>query len=321
MKVAYIGGLWSRNIGNAFYNLGTEAFLKKVGIEEVYFVPDPPQWDCMEINGNYDLIGSLDVDLVLLTGPCLNLKLREIYEKTFTKLHNNNIPFAFLSAGMSLYDKGEAKEGAELLRKYSPEFIFTRDDFSANLLREENIPNIFSGICMSMYLNEAVKLPKLTEEKYLVLNFDETEPVLIGNAEKGFLSQKRNWFKRNNLPAAIDGVQVVRTRNDSSNLPFQNIYSRPNSYHSDLPYGYLALLQNAEYVLTERVHTCAATLILGGKCQYIPNSNRSLEKRTSLLEKVMEEPFMEKPSVISKSKLNAEKEKVENKFKSVIKGI
>ena len=81
------------------------------------------------------------------------------------------------------------------------------------------------------------------------------------------------------------------------------------------------MLQNAEYVLTERVHTCAATLILGGKCQYIPNSNRSLEKRTSLLEKVMEEPFMEKPSAISKLKLNAEREKAENKFKSVIKSI
>lgn len=318
MKVAYIGGLWSRNIGNAFYNLGTDAFLKKVGIEEVYFIPDPPQWDCVDIRNNYDLIAALDVDLVLLTGPCLNLKLRQIYEKTFLSLKRKNIPFAFLSAGMSIYDKGEATEVAKLLSEYPPEFIFTRDDLTAQLLSDAKVPSIYSGICMSMYLDESTGVPKLNDEKYIILNFDEIEPVLVGNSEIGFKIKPRSFFERNKYPTHINGLRVIRTRNDSSTISHHKLYSRPNTYHSDLPYGYLALLKNAEYVLTERVHTCAATLVMGGKCQYLTNSNRSLEKRISLLEKVTDEPFLLKPSRISKSKHASEKELLERQFKALI---
>ena len=40
-KVAYIGGCWSTNIGNAFFNLGADYVLKQVfGDENVYMVAD-----------------------------------------------------------------------------------------------------------------------------------------------------------------------------------------------------------------------------------------------------------------------------------------
>ena len=73
MKIAYIGGSWSSNIGNAFYNLGTQALLDSIAGVQSYFVPDPPQWKA-ETQNDFDLIANLDVDLVVLTGPCLNLR-------------------------------------------------------------------------------------------------------------------------------------------------------------------------------------------------------------------------------------------------------
>ena len=58
MKVAYVGGSWSSNIGNAFYNLGMDAFLRSIPGLDVYFVPDPPQWK-ENVKGDFDLIGQV----------------------------------------------------------------------------------------------------------------------------------------------------------------------------------------------------------------------------------------------------------------------
>lgn len=317
MKIAYIGGLWSRNIGNSFYNIGTDCFLKKIGFTDVYFIPDPPQWECSSVIGDFDLIGNLEVDVVLLTGPCLNLRLESIYGKIFNKLKLRNIPFGFLSAGMSLYDIGEAEQVRKCLEVYPPSFIFTRDDLTASLLRSAKIPNVFEGICMSMYLNEAIKLPKLDIPEYIVLNFDLEEPVLVGNNVNGFKSLKRTWINRNKFPEEINGLKVIRTRNDSITIGEQKIYARNNTYHSDLPYGYLSILKNAKLVLSERVHTCAATTILGSEAQYIPHSSRSLEKRMSLFNKVGLNEISSRPQKIQFDIVNSEKSRLESTFSSM----
>jgi hypothetical protein len=318
MKIAYIGGLWSRNIGNSFYNIGTECFLKKIGVSDVYFIPDPPQWECSSVNGDFDLISILDVDLVILTGPCLNLRLDSIYGKIFKNLKLRNIPYGFLSAGMSLYDEGEAGEVQKLLNNYPPNFIFTRDDLTAALLRKAKIPNVFEGICTSMYLNEAIKVPTLNTKDYIVINFDLVEPVICGDGINGFSLKNRTWFDRNKYPSEINGLQVIRTRNDSITIGEKEIYSRHNTYHSDLPYGYLSILKSAKYVLSERVHTCAASTILGSAAQYIPHSSRSLEKRMSLFNKVGLNEISLRPQKINYDIVNSEKALLESTFSSLL---
>ncbi len=66
MKVAFVGGSWSSDIGNAFYNLGTGALLNSIKEIDSYFIPDPPQWKKF-VSNDFDLIGNLDVDIVILT--------------------------------------------------------------------------------------------------------------------------------------------------------------------------------------------------------------------------------------------------------------
>jgi hypothetical protein len=317
MKVAYIGGLWSRNIGNAFYNLGTEAFLKKVGIEEVYFVPDPPQWESPMVCGDFDLIGNLKVDLVLLTGPCLNLRFEKIYAHILEKLTRRNIPFAFLSAGMSLYDTGEANCVQQFLARYKPRFVLTRDALAASLLKSAGVPNVDEGICMSMYLDDAVQIPSLDIGEYIVLNFDSEEPVLEGNLDSGFIARPRRWKDRG-FPSDLGGLPIIRTRNDSVMLGDKAIYSRPISYHSDLPYGYLALLGGAAAVLTERVHTCAAAIVLGGRSQFFAHAPRAKEKRVALLEKIGAKEALIRPIRLNRPLLEKEKFSLEQKFRSLL---
>jgi len=317
MKVAFVGGLWSRNIGNSYYNLGATAFFRKIPFVDAYFIPDPPQWEDPHVTTNFDLIASLDVDIVLLMGPCLNLRLRPIYENTFKALRHRRIPFGFVSAGMSLYDSGEANSVADLLSQYSPQFIYTRDELTANLLSSAGLKSVYSGICLSFYLNEAISLPSLDFPPYAALGFDEREPNIGGNRNSGFYlkssAHKRRLLPQKSFASFIDNLPIVRLRNDSTLVSAQHLYRRPNSYHSDIPYGYLTLIKNAEFVITERVHTCAAALSLGTPAQYLPYSARSSEKRLLLFDSVGLSSITKHPLLLDKHLITDKKHSLEER--------
>ena len=56
MRVGYIGGSWSTNIGNSFYNMGALWLLKNVyGNDNVSFIPDPPQVYWGSLDHDYGL--------------------------------------------------------------------------------------------------------------------------------------------------------------------------------------------------------------------------------------------------------------------------
>lgn len=303
MKVAYIGGSWSSNIGNAFYNLGTQALLESIKGIEIYFIPDPPHWK-EEVSDDFDLIAHLDVDLVILTGPCLNLRLAKIYRRTFNRLTQRGIKVGFISVGMSLYDVGEAKAVIAFLEAFQPAFLFSRDTESYEFLKPLSNTVHYDGLCASMFLNDAVNVPKLTGEEYYVFNFDgQKEPYIqlkdSGSYQIGAIT--------NSPQTKLSGLSIVRTDNRAITDGYRAIYSLSNVYHSDIPYGYFPILKNAKAVFSERVHTCAATLILGGAAQFVPVAKRSFEKRSGLFERVGVPTIFEQPSRLNFDYLNQEK--------------
>jgi len=312
MKVAYVGGSWSSNIGNAFYNLGMDAFLRSIPGLDVYFVPDPPQWK-ENVKSDFDLIGNLDVDLVILAGPCLNYNLPVIYSPIFKKLQDRGVKFGFISAGMSMYDAGEAKHIQEFFQTLKPSFLFTRDSDSYSFHKDLNGIKVFDGLCTSMFLNDAVKVPALVTEEYYVTNFDHTKDPSIALKSDGtyeITSKTLKWKEED----TIGGHKIIRTNNCSITDGYKKIYNKPNTYHSDLPFGYLSLLKQAKVVFSERVHTCAATLVLGGTAQFIPIEKRSFEKRSRLFNRVQLHDIVNKPVKLNFDYLNAEKERMRSEF-------
>lgn len=303
MKVAYIGGSWSSNIGNAFYNLGTQALLESITDLEVYFIPDPPHWKQF-VEADFDLIGNLNVDLVILTGPCLNLKLAKIYQKICHKLAERNIKIGFISAGMSLYDRGEAEAVISFLQEIKPVFLFTRDRDTFKWFEDLKETIVYDGICTSMFLNDAVKVPDLAIDEYYVLNFDEKKAPNIELVEYGVYKISAG---RRKPQETINNLPIIRTDNRSIDEGYKNIYSIPNVYHSDLPYGYLSILKNAKVVFSERVHTCASTLILGGTAQFVPIAKRSFEKRSRLFERIGVRDLLERPCQLNMEYIEEEK--------------
>ncbi|WP_053976077.1 hypothetical protein [Mangrovimonas xylaniphaga] len=323
MKIAYIGGSWSSNIGNAFYNLGTKALFDQIDGVEAFFIPDPPHWKA-EAKNDFDLISNLDVDLVILTGPCLNLRLDKIFKETFNRLKARGVKIGFVSAGMSLYDEGEAQHVAKFLNEVKPSFLFSRDTQVLEFLYNKVSDTIFyDGLCTSMFLNDEISIPNLiNEDNYYVYNFDKSdEPkITFENGEVKVSENRKSFFKSNNdLDDTLNGFPILRTNNNEIDLGYAEIYKRQNTYHSDLPYGYLSILKGAKAVFSERVHTCAATLILGGQAQYIPKSTRSYEKRSNIFERIGVSDIFNRPVSLDFDSLDKEKRDMTDALKGALK--
>jgi len=324
MKIGYIGGFWATNIGNSFYNLGALHLLKEVfGEENVYFLPDPPQEYWPTVKNDYKWIQNLDLDLFIITGPSLNKWHIDVFEPIFDVLKQKGKKIAYLSVGASAYTEDEAILVSEFLNKYAVEFIMTRDEVTYNLYKDKVNTKIFNGICTSMFLNDSVNVP-IVQDDYIVSNFSYFK-------EPKIKYQNNKWvYKHTLLPNFqnnINGFKIVRTNNSFFIPSFPKlhkgklVFNRDNIYYSDLPYGYLSILKSAKIVFSDRVHTCAATLILGGEAMYIKGSKRSSDGRKNIFARIGLENIFNKPVKLDFTLINEEKIKMEiflNEYKKTI---
>ena len=85
----------SLNIGNAFFNIGAEWILRKAS-EKVHFFPENPRWT-EDVPQHYNPVSDIDVDLVILAGPCLWSRIDYMYGSRFERLYQQ---------GISLSDRG-----------------------------------------------------------------------------------------------------------------------------------------------------------------------------------------------------------------------
>jgi hypothetical protein len=304
MKIGYIGGFWASNIGNSFYNLGALSLLKTLyGEDNVYFIPDPPGW-MWKVENHYDFISNIDLDLVVISGPCLNKRIINVYKSIFDSFEKNKTKIAFISAGASSYTDDEAKVVQNFLNNYDVQFMSTRDEETYTLYKDCTFP-VYNGLCTSMFLNDAVNvIPMQSNEKYAVMNFAFFHEPVIEKKESKYIIKKRNLF---NFQKTLDGLKIVRTNNDIFSRRKYKIFNRENIYYSDLPYGYLSILKHANIVFSDRVHTCAATLILGGKAMYIKGSKRSHDGRNNLFKRIGVENIYLEPTGLDFDYINEEK--------------
>ena len=305
MKVGYIGGFWASNIGNSFYNLGALYLLKEVyGKDNVYFIPDPPCW-MWKVKNHYDFISNVDLDLIFISGPCLNYDILDIYKPIFNSFKKNNTKIAFISTGASNYTEDEAKFVKNFLSQYDVQFMSTRDEETYSLYKDCTFP-VYNGLCTSMFLNDAVNvIPMNSHEEYNVMNFAFLSEPFIGNIGNTYSVEKRRFF---NFQKTLDGLKVVRTNNDIFTRVKYKLFNRDNIYYSDLPYGYLSILKHSNKVFSDRVHTCAATLIFGGKAMYIKGSKRSHDGRNNLFKRIKADSIYTEPTSLNFEFIKKEKD-------------
>jgi hypothetical protein len=310
MKIGYIGGFWSTNIGNSFYNIGMLWMLKKIyGDKNVFFIPDPPQVNWPNLVGDYRLIESLDIDLYILSGPLLSVDIISMYSGIFESITKKGARIAFISAGAGNYTNTEAEIVSNFLNKYKINFVFTRDSQTFDLYKNKLNTLVFNGLCTSMFLNDAISPPKIISE-YIVTNFPFFHEPLIKVEGDQWSIGRNSIFRRQETVA---GLPVVRLQSKGAlpNLKFLSshnlVYTRKNMYYSDLPYGYLSIIKSAKVIFSDRVHTCAASLIMGSSCMYVKGQKRSKDGRSNIFFRLGLPDIYNKPVSLDFSYIESEK--------------
>jgi hypothetical protein len=318
MRVGYIGGSWSTNIGNSFYNIGAIWLLRNIyGSKNVFFIPDPPQVYWSSLNHNYDFISKLDVDLLIISGPVLGGNLELIYKKIFDEALKNGQAIGFISAGSVLYSEEEAELVSKFLNQYNIAFVFTRDSDTYKLYNKKLNTFVYDGLCTSMFLNDATSLPSVNDE-FVVFNFAYLHDPIISKIEDSWVVKKR-LIKP--IQKKLFDYPIVRIKSSPyfPNIKFikstKLVFPRKNMYFSDLPYGYLSILKSSKYVFSDRVHSCAAGLIFGSKCMYIKGGARSKDGRNNLFRRLGLKDIYTKPVLLDFDYIKTEKEKMVSKLK------
>lgn len=200
MKVGYIGGFWSANIGNSFYNIGMLRLLGDIfGESNIYFIPDPPQVNWPNLKNDYNPIHNLDINLYIISGPILGYGIEKIYSKIFDQITKRGGKIGFISAGSCDYSEREAIFVSNFLNKYGVSFLFTRDIKTYELFKNKLKAPIYNGICTSMFMNDAIDPPKINDN-YVLTNFSYLhEPLIekkmiIGILKEDSLSIHQNKF-------------------------------------------------------------------------------------------------------------------------------
>lgn len=344
-KVAFIGGYWAPNIGNAFFNLGAEYVLKQVfGEENVTMVFDQPayitQWNTNKGNPPWaiDYWSHINVDYIVLLGPVISKAFLNIWKATLDHLKERGIRYMILSAGMMKYDVEVIKEVKSFFLENPPYVITTRDRDTYEEFKD-CVKNIYDGICFAFFVPDCYKPISTDLKPLLAVNFDKIdEPQIfidepgqrtdiefefegqhIGMRFGGLISKiglKTDRFTdalvyamsplpRGKRPIKIGKYNVIRTDHRFAPMFMRKVYRYDNSFCADIPHTYANIYAEAELTLSDRVHACALTLAYGNAAYLFAKTGRS-----ALLKRVGAEEIEVHPVRINMEYLKEEKRRL-----------
>lgn len=341
-KVAYIGGCWSTNIGNGFFNMGADYVLKQI-FNHVNMVADQsafvPGWTRKKGNIPWavNYWEHLEVDYVVLLGPIISQIFLPIWKDTLDTLKKRGIRYMILSAGMMKYDAQVIDEIKKYFAENPPYVITTRDRETYDTFKD-SVPNIYDGICFSFFVPDYYKPFKTDYKDVLAVNFDKIdEPfIYIDEPEQktdikfdfeghhfgmkfgklAGLGLKTDRFTdalvyaMSPLPRAERKTQlgeytVIRPDHRFNPMFIRKAFRYNNSFCADIPHTYANIYANANLTISDRVHACAITMAYGNAAYLLAKTGRS-----GLLSRVGAENVNRYPVKIDMMNLKKEKGKL-----------
>lgn len=331
-KIAFVGGFWSTNIGNAFYNIGTKYLLKNCfPNDDLYFISDQQNYFGHNIyfkKKYFDINSYWDVDYIVLNGPMLNEPSIRYWKSTLKNIKKET-KVILLSCGSMRYNEKEYEVVRRFLKKINLFILSTRDTYTYEKYHDL-AEYSYDGICSAFFLPEAQKTLDLGRYgKFVVLNFDKkNEPKINYYEDKKDLKIKRGtkifellgkkWvITKNYMPIHrtlnIGEYKIIRTCHKCNPFPKKSLYTKKGIFISDIPYSYLNIYANADVVFSDRVHACVVSLAYGKHAMLFSNSPRAC-----LFDKFNINDLKKKPVKIDLNKLEIEKTKLK-KFLCSIK--
>ena len=350
-KVAYIGGCWSTNVGNGFFNLGADYVLKQIfNNDKVNMVMDQsaftPGWTRKK--GNIPLAVNywehLDVDYVVLLGPIVSEAFLAIWKPTLDALKKRGIKYMILSAGMMKYDNNVITKIKKYFEENPPYVITTRDRDMYETFKD-SVPNIYDGICYAFFVPDYYKPFETDFGDTMAVNFDKIDEPFIyvdeldKKVDKEFDFENHHYgikFKglasiglktdrftdaliyaasplpRGKRPEKIGDFTVIRPDHRYNPMFIRKVFRYPNSFCADIPHTYANIYANAKLTISDRVHACALTLAYGNSAYLLAKTGRS-----GLLKRVGADEITEHPVKINMEYLSSEKRKMIEWMKAV----
>jgi polysaccharide pyruvyl transferase WcaK-like protein len=350
MKIAYVGGYWATNIGNAFFNIGADYILKEVfGKENVNMVFDQPAgiFRSGKKRGNpkksLDIIRLLEVDFVVLLGPVISKYFLPIWKETLLDLKRRNLKYMILSAGIMKSNDKQLTEIRAFFKDFPPYLVTTRDRDAFEFLKDIT-PRAYDGIDFAFFVPNAHNAVKLNIDNLLVMNFDKFfEPKIKLDWKKDrkptFVFDEQRWnlkfnkplqkigsktdrfsdafvyaisiFPAPDRPTNIGKYTVIRTDHRFTPMMKNKVFRYSNSFVADIPESYLDIYANADLTLSDRIHACVMTLAYGKYAMLFSRTNRS-----KLLDRVGADDITKKPVKLDMEVLTKEKENLINWLKN-----
>lgn len=350
-RVAYIGGCWSTNIGNGFFNLGADYVLKQIfDSDKVNMIMDQsaftPGWTRKKGNIPWAINywEHLDVNYVVFLGPIISKAFLAIWKPTLDTLKKRDIKYMILSAGMMKYDNDVIAEIKEYFKENPPYVITTRDRTMYDTFKD-CVPNIYDGVCFAFFVPDYYKPFKTDLGDVMAINFDKIdephiyidEPDRKVDAEFDFeghhygmkfkglagICLKTDRFTdaliyaasplpRGKRPDKIGDFTIIRPDHRYNPMFVRKAFRYPNSFCADIPHTYANIYANTKLTISDRVHACALTLAYGNAAYLLAKTSRS-----GLLTRVGADEITEHPVKIDLVYLNSEKQKLIDWLKQV----
>lgn len=305
LEIAYMGGHWSSNVGNSYYDLGALWMLRNEVSPLTGFWPDHPLiWD-HRITPRFEFEREFSVDLLLSGGPILDAKYLQHLTPLWRAIQDRGGHIGFVSAGLVDYSRENARRTREVIAELDPAFIVTRDYPTYAALAEDFPVTCRPGLCYSIFLPNAVgHLPALRAEstQYVLFNFGrgneppDLEGRVMGSRVTGPHAPQRivrsstQTFPSDQRLFGRWGGRILGSRYRST----FNSYD----FYTDNPLGNAALIANAKAVYSDRVHTCAAALSFGTPAQYFAVDKASSDGRFNLLLDLVGPRILHEPTVL-----------------------
>lgn len=321
IQIAYLGGGWTTNIGNAFIDLGSIQSLKMAAPKStVHFVSEFPRWlfgiqsrsakkrlfirfarklpewmreipgikDSIpkKVSENvrycFDLMSAIKSDYAVVSGVMLCEEFIELFGPIFLKLKEDKVKIIINGGGGANYSDKEISEVRKFLERINPYAFISRDKQSFKNY-QDLAEHSLNGIDCAFFTNNYFTPAKLKLPKYVILNFDyHPEPKLN-----------------------IQDRLIIRTHHSCWGGISKRYLGKNNLFISGTPDGYLNLYANTEALYSDRVHACVATLAFGHPCRLyyaeIP--------RASLLDRVGATTIRHKLTYPDTEKIEKEKKK------------
>jgi len=342
-EIGFVGGYWSTNIGNSFFNIGAQFVLQKIfPFDRVRMISDQPGywtfWNKKKGNPRnaLDLIGSYSLDYLVLLGPCLTETFGALWEKSLEKLFSRGTKLIILSAGQMKYTEQETESARKVLQKYKPYILSSRDRETYENFHD-CAEHSYDGIDLACFVSDIYRPNNLNIGKYITLNLDKlpepdfAESNSMDDAQitiegksyilnfpklRNSLCEKSDVFRyidsflpfRTNRDH-IEDHKIIRIINRFNPMVTKRVYQEKNSFVSDIPYSYLDLFANSEVTVTDRVHSCVASLVYGKSAILCKKTGRS-----KLLDRIGAEKIQEKNIKINQEFLVNEKNNLINTF-------